>query len=163
MTNEERKVQEVLARYVRATDARDGVAQGSLFTDDAVVEILAKDGIGTHEAVGEPVIGGAGVRHAVENLMAPHPPGGSSHHVTGDHIIEIDGDRAHLNAQYVVFETRADSRPAEGWPPEVIGVQGTVRPTESGYYDTDLCRIDGEWKIVHHRILGDLPFALPGA
>jgi hypothetical protein len=42
-------------------------------------------------------------------------------------------------------------------------VQGTVRPTESGYYDTDLRRIDGEWKIVRHHVRGDLPMALPSA
>jgi SnoaL-like domain len=114
--SDERKIQEVLARYVRATDRRDGKTQGALFTDDA-----------------------------------------------SDHIIEADGDRAHVNAQFVVFEVRAAARPADGWPEGAFGAQGTVRPIESGYYDTDLHRVDGEWKIIGHRVLMDMPYAIPGA
>ncbi|MEV4602799.1 nuclear transport factor 2 family protein [Amycolatopsis sp. NPDC049253] len=139
--SDERAVQEVLARYVRATDRRDGAAQGALFTDDAVVRIHVRTGPDSFEPVGEPLIGGAGVRYAVENFMAPHPEGGSGHHVTSDHLIEVEGDRAHLSAQYVVFETL----PGHG-----------VRPIESGYYDTELRRVDGEWKISRHDVLGDL-------
>jgi ketosteroid isomerase-like protein len=138
--SDERAVQEVLARYVRATDRRDGVAQGALFTDDAVVRILVGG-----KPVAEPLIGGAGVRYAVENFMAPHPEGGTSHHVTADHLIEVDGDEAHLNAQVIVFEVRP----------------GAIRPIESGYYDTDLRRIDGDWKIVRHDVLLDSPIDLP--
>jgi hypothetical protein len=41
--------------------------------------------------------------------------------------------------------------------------QGTVRPIESGYYDTDLRRMAGERKIVRHRVLLDMPMAIPGA
>ncbi len=161
--SEERKVQEILARYVRATDARDGVVQGSLFTDYATVQIYTKTGPDSYEAVGEPLVGGDGVRYAVEHFMAPHPELGSSHHVTLDHLIDVDGDQAHCNAQFVVFKVRGDARPTGGWPAGVFGAQGSVRPIESGYYDTDLRRIDGEWKIVAHRVLMDLPMALPGA
>ncbi|MEV6012322.1 nuclear transport factor 2 family protein [Streptomyces sp. NPDC051976] len=160
--SDEQQIKEVLARYVRATDRRDGTAQGALFTDEAVVQMLTKTGPDTYEPVGEPIIGGAGVRYAVENFMAPHPEGGSSHHVTADHIIEIDGDFAHVNAQVIVFEIRAAKRPSNGWPAGAFGMQGTVRPIESGYYDTDLHRIDGVWKIVRHRLLLDMPIALPG-
>jgi hypothetical protein len=46
--SDERKVQEVLARYVRAADSRDGAAQGSLFTDDA--------GAGPPQAAGNPAL-----------------------------------------------------------------------------------------------------------
>ncbi|KIF74230.1 hypothetical protein QR77_10000 [Streptomyces sp. 150FB] len=161
--SDERKIQEVLARYVRATDGRDGKAQGALFTDDATVQISARTGPGTYEPVGEPLIGGAGVEYAVDHFMAPHPEGGTSHHTTSDHLIEVDGDQAHLNAQFVVFEVRATARPAGGWPEGTAGAQGTVRPIESGYYDTDLRRVDGEWKIVRHRVLMDMPMAIPGA
>ncbi|MDX2646666.1 nuclear transport factor 2 family protein [Streptomyces sp. PA03-1a] len=158
-----REVREVLARYVRATDRRDGKGQGALFTDDAVVQIYARTGTAGHEPVGEPLIGGAAVAYAVEHYMAPHPEGGAGHHVTADHLVEVDGDRAHMNAQFVVFRTRAAARPAGGWPAGAFGAQGTVEPVESGYYDTDLHRVDGVWKIVHHRVLMDMPIALPGA
>jgi ketosteroid isomerase-like protein len=161
--SDERKVQEVLARYVRATDRRDGKGQGTLFTDDATVQAFAKTGPDAYEPLGEPIIGGAGVEYAVDNFMAPHPEGGSSHHTTSDHIIEVDGDRAHMNAQFVVFEVRATARPAGGWPGDAFGAQGTLRPIESGYYDTDLRRVDGEWKIIQHRVLMDMPIAIPGA
>lgn len=76
--------------------------------------------------------------------MAPHPEGGSSHHVTADHLITVDGDTAHLNAQFVVFEVRTTP-------------ERTIQAVESGYYDTDLRLLDGEWKIVRHHALGDLP------
>jgi hypothetical protein len=161
--SDERKIQEVLARYVRATDRRDGRSQGALFTVDATVQIFAKTGPDTYETVGEPVIGAAGVEYAVDNFMAPHPEGGSGHHITSDHLIEVDGERAHMNAQFVVFEVRAGSRPAAGRPESAFGAQGTVRPVESGYYDTDLRRVDGEWQIVAHRVLMDMPMAIPGA
>jgi hypothetical protein len=161
--SDERKIQEVLAHYVRATDQRDGKTQGALFTDDATVQVSIKTGPDTYQPFGEPLIGGAGVEYAVNNFMAPHPEGGSSHHVTADHIIEVDGDRAHLNAQFIVFSVQAFARPAAGWPEEARGAQGTVRPIESGYYDTDLRRVDGEWKIVAHRVLMDMPIAVPGA
>jgi ketosteroid isomerase-like protein len=156
--SDERQVQEVLARYVRATDQRDGKAQGALFTDDAVVRILTKNIDGSHTALGEPLIGGAAVRYAVENYMAPHPEGGSSHHVTSDHIIEIDGDSAHLNAQFIVFRIRRADRHAErGQPRGNLVAQGSVEPVESGYYDTHLRRLDGRWKIVRHDVLMDVP------
>lgn len=161
--SDERDVQEVLARYVRATDRRDGATQGALFTSDAIIELFTKTGPDTYEPVGEPMIGGAAVEYAVDNFMAPHPEGGSSHHVTADHIITVDGDTAHLNAQVIVFEVRAAARPADGWPADAFGAQATVRPIESGYYDTDLRRVDGAWKITHHRVLLDMPLVLPTA
>ncbi|MEV6126499.1 nuclear transport factor 2 family protein [Streptomyces violaceusniger] len=161
--SDERKIQEVLARYVRATDRRDGAAQGTLFTDDAIVQIYTRTGQDPYEPFGEPLIGGAGVAYAVANLMAPHPEGGSSHHITVDHIIDVEGDNAHLSAQFVVFSVLAAARPADGWPKDAFGAQGSVRPIESGYYETDLRRVAGEWKITKHSVLMDMPIAVPGA
>jgi hypothetical protein len=160
--SDERKVQEILARYVRATDARDGKKQGALFTDDATVQIYIKTGPASYEPFGEPLIGGAGVEYAVTNYMVRHPENGSSHHTTFDHIIDVDGERAHLNAQFVVYDVRAFPRPANSWPEGVTGAQATIRPIESGYYDIDLLRVDGEWKIVKHHVLMDMPIAVPG-
>lgn len=160
--SDEREIQEILARYVRATDRRDGRAQGALFTQDAVVQSFSRTGPDSYEAVAPPLIGGAAVAYAVDNYMAPHPVGGSSHHMTADHLIEVDGDRAHLNAQFVVFRVQAASRPENDRPAGAFGAQGTVQPIESGYYDTDLLRLDGEWKIVGHRIRLDMPYVVPG-
>jgi hypothetical protein len=38
--SEERAVQQVLARYVRGTDARDGAAVAAVFTEDGRVDLL---------------------------------------------------------------------------------------------------------------------------
>ena len=122
--SDERKVQEVLARYVRATDRRDGKTQGGLFTDEAVVQIYTKTGPDSYEPFGEPLIGGAGVEYAVTNFMSAHPEGGCSHHTTLDHIIDVDGDHAHLNAQFIVYRVQASARPAEGSPAGVSRCPG---------------------------------------
>src|SRR6266436_9330451 len=50
--SEERTVQQVLARYVRGTDARDGAAVAALFTEDGRVEISYNNS-GKSEALGE--------------------------------------------------------------------------------------------------------------
>jgi len=50
--SEERAVQQVLARYVRGTDARDGAAVAAVFTEDGRVEISYNNS-GKSEALGE--------------------------------------------------------------------------------------------------------------
>src|SRR5262249_34775906 len=129
--SDERKVEEVMAHYVRETDRRDGKALGALFTADAEVHTSTKDLSGEYHTVGEPLIGAAGVTYGIDHIMHPNPPGGSSHHTTSNHLVEIDGDRAHLNAQFIVFETRTADKPSGDSP-----ALGTTRPIESGYYDT---------------------------
>ncbi|MGW4879388.1 nuclear transport factor 2 family protein [Streptomyces sp. NPDC004262] len=161
--SDEHEILKVLARYVRATDRRDGDAQGALFSDDAVVQIMIRSGREVYEPFGEPLIGGSAVAYAVEHYMAPHPDGGSSHHTTSDHIVDVDGDHARLHAQFVVFRVQAARRPEAGWPQDAFGAQGTVHPIESGYYDTGLRRICGTWKIVAHRVLMDMPIAIAGS
>ena len=78
-------------------------------------------------------------------------------------IEEVLARYVRANAQFIVYTVQALARPAEGWPEGAQGAQGTVRPIESGYYDTDLRRVDGQWKIVEHRVLMDMPIAVPGA
>jgi hypothetical protein len=38
---------------------------------------------------------------AVSQMMKPHPSRGWSHHPTHDHIIDVNGDDATLDAQFV--------------------------------------------------------------
>lgn len=159
--SDERSVQQVLARYVRAADARDGVAMSALFTVDARVVICVRDA-GEPQKVAE-LVGAEAIGGAIAGMMAPHPPRGWSHHTTHDHIIEVDGDDATVDAQFVVFNTVGDERPAEGWPAGASGAQGTITPIESGYYRPRMRRIDGRWQIVHHTIVLDQPMAFPEA
>ncbi|MEU2622434.1 nuclear transport factor 2 family protein [Streptomyces sp. NPDC007157] len=158
--DDERAVAQVLARYVRAVDHRDGTAMSALFVADAVAESYYNNG-GTREKLAE-LTGAETIGKAVAGLMAPHPPRGWSHHTTHDHIIEVDGDEATLDAQFVVFNIQGHERPAEGWPAGASGAQGTITPIESGYYRPRLRRVDGVWRIFHHTILLDQPLVLPG-
>ncbi len=63
----------------------------------------------------------------------------------------------------ITYNVVGDARPAEGWPEGTLGVQGKITPIESGYYQPLLQKTDGEWKIVKHRILMDMPMVIPGA
>jgi hypothetical protein len=159
--SDERQVQQVLARYVRAADHRDGNALAELFEDDGTVEISYNNG-GVPEKVAE-LAGAAAIGQAVAGMMSPHPPRGWSHHTTHDHIIEVDGDEASLDAQFVVFNTVGAERPEGGWPAGASGAQGSITPIESGYYRPSMHRVGREWKIRRMRIVLDQPMAFPGA
>ena len=137
--SEERAVQQVLAKYVRGTDTRDGAAVAALFTDLGRVEISYNNS-SRFEPVGE-LVGQKAIADAVSQMMRPHPAHGWSHHTTHDHIIEVNGDIATIDAQFVVFEVRGKERPATGWPDDAFGVQGTVTPIEAGYYRPILRRV----------------------
>ena len=155
------QVREHLARYVRATDYRNGAAMAELFVPDGRVEIFYANG-GSPEQIGE-LVGGAAIAGAVVNMMKPHPTRAWSHHTTHDHIIEITGDRATIDAQFIAFNVQGAERPAEGWPAKALGAQGVVTPIESGYYRPILRRTREVWLFETQRIFLDLPMAFPGA
>lgn len=155
------QVQQVLALYVRAADRRDGAALAGLFTPNGRVEI-SYNNQGVPEPVGV-LEGREAIAHAVTAMMRPHPPRGWSHHTTHDPLIEVDGDRAVLDTQFVVFNALGAEEPADGWPKEALGLQGTVTPIESGYYRPTFRRADGQWRIEILQILHDLPMAMPRA
>jgi hypothetical protein len=154
-------VREVLSRYVRAADRRDGAAMAALFVEHGVVEI-SHNNDGQLEPIGR-LEGREQIAHALASMMTPHPKRGWSHHTTFDHIIDIDGDRAEIDAQFIVYNTVGTARPPNGWPPGAFGAQGTVIPIEAGYYRPILLRADGQWYIEKQRIELDLPMAAPGA
>lgn len=155
------EIQKVFARYVRAADRRDGPALAALFTADGRVKISWHDGA-VELPIGE-LEGREAISQAVSHLMRPHPPRGWSHHTTHDPLIEIDGDAAEIDTQFIVFNTVGAEKPAGSWPKEAFGLQGTVTPIEAGYYRASLRRRDGSWIIQELRILHDLPMAVPEA
>src|SRR5258708_3157820 len=112
--SEERAVQQVLPKYVRGADARDGAAVAALFTEAGRVEISYNNS-GKLESLGE-LVGQEAIAAAVSQMMRPHPARGWSHHTTQDHIIEVDGDNATIDAQFLAYEVRAKERPVTGWP-----------------------------------------------
>lgn len=155
--SDEREIQEVLARYVRAADHRDGAAMSNIFLPEGRTEIFYNNA-GTAELLGE-LVGSKAIGAAVANLMKPHPPRGWSHHTTHDPIIEVKGDTATLDAQFVVFNVVGAEKPEGGWPKGAFGAQGTITPIESGYYRPILRKVDGRWMMAHLRIYHDLPYA----
>lgn len=159
--SDERQVEQVLARYVRAADQRNSAEMSALFMPDATVEILLHQD-GATVPLGS-LSGAQTIGQAVAGLMAKHPPRGWSHHTTSNMIVEVDGDEATLDAQFIVFNTVGLARPDGGWPAGSSGAQGVVQPIEAGYYLSHLRRVGGVWKIAKHRITHDLPYAFPGA
>jgi hypothetical protein len=153
--SEEREIQQVLARYVRAADARNGVAMASLFLPDGKVEIYYNHA-GTPEPIGE-LHGPEAVGAAVTTMMRPHPPRGWSHHTTHDPIIEVDGDDGTIDVQFIVFNVAGAEKPAGGWPAGAQGAQGTILPIETGYYRSVMKKAGGTWWIARQRIYLDLP------
>lgn len=152
-------VREVMARYVRAADHRDPHAMAALFTEEGRVEILYDKG-GAEEPLGV-LDGRQAIADAVRHMMAPHAPRAWSHHTTHDAIVEIDGDKATLDAQFIVFSVQGAQAPASGWPAGALGAQGTIAPIESGYYRPELRRTSEGWRITRLRIHHDLPMAFP--
>src|ERR1700692_2714533 len=157
--SDELAVQQVLARYVRAHDRRDGAAMAALFTPEARVTIFCNNNPdGQPELIGETAAREA-IGRAVTHMIKPHPPRGWSHNATDGLLIDINGDRATVDAQFMVFSILGDATPASGWPAGATGAIGTITPIESGYYTQQLVRVDGQWLIESLQVRHNLPFA----
>ena len=157
--SDEQDVQQVLAHYVRAHDRRDGAAMGALFTPEARVTIFYNNNPdGKPELIGE-LAGREAIAHATTHMMKPHPPRGWSHNATDGLLINIDGDRATIDAQFMVFTILGDAKPASGWPSGATGAMGTITPIESGYYTQNLVRVNRQWLIESLQVRHNLPFA----
>jgi len=74
-------------------------------------------------------------------------------------LIDIEGDRATVDAQFMVFTILGDAKPASGWPAGATGAMGAITPIESGYYTQKLVRVDGQWLIESLQVRHNLPFA----
>ena len=155
--SDELAVQQVIAHYVRAHDRRDGAAMAALFTPQASVEIFYNNS-GELEPLGK-LAGREAIGSAVVHMMTPHPPRGWSHNATDGLLIEINGDRATVDALFMVFNILGAEKPSTGWPKDTRGAQGTITPIESGYYRQNLVRADGTWLIESLRITHNLPMA----
>jgi hypothetical protein len=156
VAHDEFRIQQVLARYVQATDARDADAQSSLYSSDGVLETYFRNDQGDFESSGNPIVGADELRDSVAHFRSAHPEDRPSHHVTTDHIIELDGDRAHLNAQFLAFEVHIGGGQGTSANHNVSSAPGYLHFYASGYYDMDFRLLDGHWKIVRNRVMADL-------
>jgi len=87
----ENEIREIVSRYTRAADWRDGETLSKLYEADAVVEITTAGPMGW--SCWETLSGGAQIAAAMSTAMAPHPPLGWSHHTTYDHLVPSTGTR----------------------------------------------------------------------
>ena len=157
--SDELAVQQVLSHYVRAHDRRDGAAMAALFTPQARVTMFYNNPPhGEPELLGE-LVGREAIAQAVSHMMKPHPARGWSHNTASGLLVNIDGDRATVDALFMVFSVVGDAKPASGWPAGAAGAQGSITPIESGYYTQNLVRVDGQWLIESLQVRHNLPFA----
>ncbi|WP_329454551.1 nuclear transport factor 2 family protein [Streptomyces sp. NBC_01497] len=154
--NTENEVREIVSRYTRAADWRDGEALSQLFAADAVVEIHYRGPDGM-ELLGT-LSGGTQIAGAMSTAMAPHPPLGWSHHTTYDPLVSVDGDEASIDTQFITFDVVGTRKPEGGWPAGTFGAQGTIKPIESGYYRFTLHRTDSAWRIHYLDVIHDIPY-----
>ncbi|WP_028061856.1 nuclear transport factor 2 family protein [Candidatus Solirubrobacter pratensis] len=152
----ESEIREIISRYTRAADSRDGEALAKLCEADAVVEIYYRGPDGM-ELLGT-LSGGEQIAAAMTTAMAPHPPLGWSHHTTYDHLVSVDGDEAGIDTQFITFDVVGTTKPEAGWPVGTFGAQGTIKPIESGYYRFAFRRTDGGWRIRHLDVIHDIPY-----
>jgi hypothetical protein len=153
------EILEVLARYVRALEERDGKAVVALFAPDGEFTLFGRYGRDDYVDAGVHVVGRDNIRAMVE--IDSMPPGRGMHYLTSDHIVEISGDEASMSAQFVAVESNANLRSESRWSTATNIVQGTLALTMIGHYDSRLRRIDGRWVFTVHRVKHSLPIALP--
>jgi hypothetical protein len=152
----EDEIREIVSRYTRAADWRDGETLAKLYEPDAVVEIRYRGPDGM-ELLGT-LSGGEQIAAAMSTAMAPHPPRGWSHHTTYDHLVSVDGDEASIDTQFITFDVAGTRKPEGGWPAGTFGAQGTITPIESGYYRFAFRRTGGGWRIRHQDVTHDIPY-----
>ena len=98
---DEQEIQQVVSKYVRAVDARDGNAMKELYIENGVVEIYFGPFKPTKKLG---VLEGAeAIGKSVSQMMKPHAKGGWSHHVATNPIIAISGDSATIDTHFIVY------------------------------------------------------------
>lgn len=150
---------EALGRYARALEDRDGDAIATLFAPDGVFEVFSRYGREDYIKMGADVVG----RDAIGAMVSKGslPPGRGMHYLTTDHIVDFTGDEARLRAQFVVVESTANPRPADGWPSGASLMQGALGLVMVGNYDSQLRKVEGRWVFAHHQVKHSLPMAVP--
>ena len=152
---------EVLARYARALESRDAEAFATLFDPDGKVEVFSRYGSEEYEPQDVDMNGRDQIRGMVANSAMP--PGRGMSYMTTDHIVEITGDVARLQAQFLVISSVANPRPDGGWPSGAELVQGALSLIMIGHYESLLRKSGGQWLFTCHRVKHSLPMSHPPA
>ena len=116
---------DVMLKYAKGVDQRDMALYASVFADD--VEVL---GFGADTYHGRD----AWVAYVTEALKAYGP----TQHMLGPQLATIDGDTAHCRTDVQALHYLIDK------PTTTLTLWAT--------YNTDMKRINGEWKIARHHL-----------
>jgi 3-phenylpropionate/cinnamic acid dioxygenase small subunit len=127
MSQERLAIQDLLLNYAAAVDEGDRERYGACFTDD--VEII---GFGSGPVTGRDTW--------LDYVFATLDKFQSSQHLLGTPLTTVDGDRASARTDF-----QAVHRFREG--------QDATRFILWGTYLTDMCRIEGNWKICRHQLV----------
>jgi len=111
---------ELLAEYARCLDAKDFAGYAALFTEDGA---LRKPG-GGHR-------GRAGLAEYVEAELGHYH---RTHHLSANHRVEVDGDRATSHSSMHAVHLRSADDPTDWW-------------SVGGWYDNTYQRVDTTWLI----------------
>jgi hypothetical protein len=152
------EIVEALAHYVRALEERDGQAIAALFAADGEFEVFSRDGVNGYVATGVRVVGRDNIRAMIENGSLP--PGRGMHYLTTDHLVEINGDEATMDAQFVAVESNTGVRSDHDWTTGAKMLHGSLALSMVGRYDSRLQRVEGRWVFKVHRVKHNLPIAL---
>ena len=155
--NDRAEIIELLGRYVQALEDRDGKAIAETFVPDGEFRLYGRPGTGDFTQRGPEVVGRDKIRALFESGL--RPPGRGFHYLTSDHIVDVNGDKATITAQFVAVESNAEIQSNAGWSLGSTMLQGTLALTMMGRYESDLRKIDGRWLFTIHRVKHNLTFA----
>jgi hypothetical protein len=147
---------ELLGRYIRALEDRDGKAIAELFAPDGEFRLYSRPGTGDFTQRGPGVVGRDNIRALFES--GSRPPGRGFHYLTSDHIVNVDGDKATITAQFVAVESNAEIQSDVGWTLGSSLLRGTLALTMMGRYESDLRKIGGRWLFTIQRVKHNLTF-----
>jgi ketosteroid isomerase-like protein len=114
--------------YATAVDTRDWETLGALFTDDACWE-YSRSG----ERLSGPDTIVARISASVERFDA-------THHLNGNHVTVVHGDRAEHTCYYQAQHVR-------------LGTQGGEKFLAGGRYDDQLRRTPDGWRFTYRRVI----------
>jgi 3-phenylpropionate/cinnamic acid dioxygenase small subunit len=137
---DESTIRRMLIEYGAFLDAKDYASYAALFAPDGVWQ----GGFGTFT-------GPAAIAAMLTaNLGAPEAGyvNKTNFHMLTNPLIEIDGDRAHVESKYLFWTASPDNRPT---------------PLLAGRYVDEFVRVNGAWKIARRTTWGQIPFRDPNA
>jgi 3-phenylpropionate/cinnamic acid dioxygenase small subunit len=124
----EERIRRTLALYPKCHDARDAEGYAALFAHDG-------------RFVGANEVGYAGrdaIKQFITDLYASQPADRRTKHLCGNSLIDVDGERAQAETDFVAYERLGDGP----WQVHTIG----------RYMDQLVCE-QGEWRFAERRVV----------